>query len=403
MHAESDAVRWPQRLTCPTAELASHAVSGQSPAFSLPGIIPGHCRRFLAPGDNRHEPQSGQTGIRCRPVAVVATLAPSDRQGRHARKPRGPQAPRQGVHVHGARHTEGRLGGQVPDRPGVSEGRQGRVASQDRRGRHRLQSRDPAAKPRQINTDIYSTGIAIIFLCSLNPSKYSTEISSSAIRSSAAEVAWRLGLSRQADGRHVDDAVRRAGLLGNVERSAFQPQLESTERVANWLLRTQDPDGNWGYQGKEAEGRIGFELVKQDSARPGMAAAGLGCTYMVADLLGLAKSIAEQDAEPAALGPRSAKGSRSRRRPQGRCPPRAQAQDRGRDGCSKNYKIDPPGFTHYYLYALERYQSFLEAAEGNSSRSRAGTTTATLPAKKQQQDDGSWKGHRRPRRGQHGV
>ena len=173
----------------------------------------------------------------------------------------------------------------------------------------------------------------------------------------------------------------------------FRTSLESTERVANWLLRTQDPGGNWGYQGKEAEGRIGFELVKQDSARPGMAAAGLGATYMVADMLGLGEVGAEQDASlppPRPLDPQGAAATGPHA--QGR---RAHASARPRtaaaSGCRRTTRSTCPTFPTTICTPWSGIRASWKRPRASSSKSRGGTTKATRWLKKEQQDDGSWK------------
>jgi hypothetical protein len=243
-----------------------------------------------------------------------------------------------------------------------------------------------------INTDIYSTGIAIIFLCSLDPSKYSAEIlklSESLERRQKSNGGW--GYPERTTG---DTSMTQYAVLAYWEMSkvGFNPSLESTERVGNWLLRTQDPGGHWGYQGKEAEGRVSFELVKQDSARPGMAAAGLGATYMVADMLGLGETTVQTDATlPAALRPlRKGQAQQARTRKVDVRKIRA-AQERGREWMRKNYTIQTPSFGYYYLYALERYQSFLEAAEGRSVKEPRWYNEGFSYLKKEQQENGSWK------------
>ena len=243
----------------------------------------------------------------------------------------------------------------------------------------------------KINADIYSTGIAIIFLCSLDPSKYGTEIQK--FRDSLEMRQKSGGGWGYPDKQTGDTSMTQYAVLAYWEMSkvGYMPQLESTERVANWLLRTQDPGGNWGYQGKEAEGRIGFELVKQDSARPGMTAAGLGATYMVSDMLGLGEVVAEQDASlpPSVRSIRKGQPQQARTRKVDVRRVR-QAQDRGREWMKKNYAIDVPNFPYYYLYALERYQSFLEAAEGKFIKEPRWYNEGYTWLKKKQLDNGSW-------------
>ncbi len=243
-----------------------------------------------------------------------------------------------------------------------------------------------------INPDIYSTGIAIIFLCSLDPSKYSTEIlklQQSLERRQKSHGGWGY-----ADRETGDTSMTQYGVLAYWEMSkvGYPTSLESTERVANWLLRTQDPGGNWGYQGREAEGRVRVELVKQDSARPGMAAAGLGATYMCADLLGLGEVVTQRDESlpPSVRAIRKAQPQQARTRKVDIRQVKA-AQNRGQDWMKKNYAIETPSWNYYYLYALERYQSFLEAAEGRVIKEPRWYNEGFAFLKKEQLANGSWK------------
>lgn len=229
------------------------------------------------------------------------------------------------------------------------------------------------AKAATVGADIYSTGIAIIFLCSLNPSKYSAEIlkyKESLESRQKPHGGWGYPGPDKTTG---DTSMTQYAVLAYWEMQAvgFPPEVASTEKVANWLLRTQDPGGNWGYQGKEGEsvGTGKVELVKQDSAKPGMTAAGLGCTYMVADLLKLSEFNAAKDASlPEALRPVLQGGQKALTDKVDLRLLRS-AQSRGKEWMKENYKVDPGGFVHYWLYALERYQSFREAAEGNKDNS----------------------------------
>jgi hypothetical protein len=243
-----------------------------------------------------------------------------------------------------------------------------------------------------IRSDIYSTGIAIIFLCTLNPSKYAPEIlklkESLELRQKP-HGGW--GYEARETG---DTSMTQYGVLAYWEMNnvGFPPELASTERVTNWLLRTQAPEGNWGYQGKEGEEGARLTLVKQDSAKLSMAAAGLGSTYMAADLLKLTELNAEIDErlppalKPAKKGPQQALTDKVNARWV------TAAQERGRAFMRENYKIDPPGFTHYYLYALERFQSFYEAADGKIIKEPKWYNEGYAWLKKTQQEDGSWKG-----------
>ena len=66
------------------------------------------------------------------------------------------------------------------------------------------------------------------------------------------------------------------------------------------------------------------------------------------------------------------------------------AQERGKAWFAKNYKIDPTGFTHYYLYALERGKSFQEAAAGRSVKEPTWYNDGFEFLKKTQKANGCW-------------
>jgi hypothetical protein len=242
-----------------------------------------------------------------------------------------------------------------------------------------------------IRSDIYSTGIAIIFLCSLNPSKYSPEIIK--FKDSLESRQKPHGGWGYPDKPTGDTSMTQYGVLAYWEMQAvgLPPSVQSTEKVANWILRTQDPRGNWGYQGKEGE-VLGsrLDLVKQDSEKQGMTAAGLGCTYMTADLLKLSEFTVTPDASlPDALRPVLQGGQKALTDKVDLRQIRA-AQSRGKDWMKENFKIDPGGFVHYWLYALERYQSFREASEGNKDSSWYNEGYRYL--RETQERDGSWPG-----------
>jgi hypothetical protein len=114
--------------------------------------------------------------------------------------------------------------------------------------------------------------------------------------------------------------------------------------------------------------------VAQQEVRHSLCAAGLGSVYICADLLGLTAGgtlggLGEwrEEGLPPALKlvvPEAAAGE-GRPRDSSRVSSKL-VRDALTDGnrwFSKNYRIDPPEWTLYYLYTLERYQSFRELAE----------------------------------------
>jgi len=171
------------------------------------------------------------------------------------------------------------------------------------------------------------------------------------------------------------------------KRAGFDIPLASMEAVTGWLLRTQDPGGAFGYQGRVADG---MTLVTQAGIRPSMAAAGLGSVHICADLLGLSDGRGPQiEGLPIAL--REIKGPEDRVKT--RIPKKLlrDAEARGYHWFEQNYVIQPPQWAYYYLYALERYQSFRELAQRRPEKEPAWYNDGVRLLLQLQSQDGSWK------------
>ncbi len=154
---------------------------------------------------------------------------------------------------------------------------------------------------------IYDNGLAIIFLCELNPSKYQAEINSF-LKALQTKQRRQGGWGYLNDPKHPggDTSMTQYGVLAcwEAKRHGFVVPIESIEAVCMWLMRTQDPSGGWGYQGVDpGQTATGdFRLVKQTEVFPGLSAAGLGSTYICGDLLGL-NVLPKQDDEDFNLPP----------------------------------------------------------------------------------------------------
>ena len=249
--------------------------------------------------------------------------------------------------------------------------------------------------------DVYSNGLAIVFLCEVNPSKYQKEIN--ALLTSLLAKQKTFGGWGYPDGQFVatgDTSMTQYGCLASWEakKNGFVVPIESTENVCLWLMRTQDPSGGWGYQGKDPgpPTTSDFLLVKQTSVREGLSAAGLGSVYICADLLGLAVPNEENDAEsgglPPALQPSVDDAKKNLKPLTNRIEPRqiAKTEARGNGWWRFKYKIEARDFPYYYLYALERYKSFMEAATGFHPREPGWYNDGYALLRRKQQADGSW-------------
>jgi len=219
--------------------------------------------------------------------------------------------------------------------------------------------------------DVYSTGLSIIFLVDLDPALYRPEIEQilGYLQSrQQAQGAWGYPRSKTTG----DTSMTQYGVLSSWEakRAGFQVPTESIERATSWLMKTQQPEGGFRYH---ATAVASSEIITEEDARVtlSMTAAGLGSLYVCADLLGqtgLAEQTREEDNLPAFLKEVASEKSKPVRKPSTRINPRLiwDAQSRGNRWMEANYSIRTGRFNLYYLYALERYWSFREAAEGRS-------------------------------------
>ena len=224
-----------------------------------------------------------------------------------------------------------------------------------------LKDRDPAKLDGEL--DIYSTGLAIIFLIEHDPEGHRGDIEYllSYLRARQKKHGgW--GYPDKPDG---DTSMTQYGVLSSwtAKEAGFKIPQESIENVAGWLMKTQDPSGAFGYQGVIGKGN---ELVGQiPPLEPSMTAAGSGSLYICAYFLGLIQEKEKDDDLPSAL--REVKGKEVKERIKTKLDARAvrDTEARAKEWMKKNKWLDanaPLGdlkqWAHYYLYALERCMSF---------------------------------------------
>jgi hypothetical protein len=270
--------------------------------------------------------------------------------------------------------------------------------------------------PEDIAEDIYSAGIAAMFLAELEAEKYGPEIDKLLrylrMRQKPGG-GWGYPLQHPKYGRTGDTSMTQYAVLAlwTAHRRGITVSDSMVTGVCNWLVRTQDPSGAWGYQGREP-GPEDNPRVRQSEIRPSLCAAGLGSTYICGDLLGLKVGsrsrrgvrIVDGDQEdrlPPALKAVSAGRSGARSRPiepAGRVNLEAwqRAVSDGKRWFRQNYTISPQRWPLYYLYALERYQSFRELAEGRSDPDHNWYDDGVEYLARTQGRDGSWTGNATP-------
>ena len=261
--------------------------------------------------------------------------------------------------------------------------------------------------PRNIREDIYSTGIAAIFLTELDASKYRDAVEKllqSLYLRQKSFGGWGYPPPNQAF-RTGDTSMTQYAVLAlwTAQKHGIPLADRVVDRACNWLIRVQDPSGAWGYQGNDP-GQNNYQRVSQSEIRPSLCAAALGSVYICSDLIGVQPARAkraeagDEEALPAAF--RLVTNQGNPERAAGRAGTRV-SPDRLRRAISdgeawfhqpENKRADVPIWPLYYLYALERYQSFRELATGGPNREWRWYDQAVNYLARRQQKDGRWNG-----------
>ncbi len=228
--------------------------------------------------------------------------------------------------------------------------------------------------PEQFRAGIYDTGIAIMLLVQVDASRYRYEIESlvqSLHLRQKADGAWGYPPEHPDHGKTCDTSMTQYAILGLWEAEDLAgvetPRLV-WDRVARWLLLTQDPGGGFGYQGQPAA-RLG-RFEQQGGVRASMTIAALGSLYIVKDRVGITqlKKNASDDTPDAFVPYESPEERAARIKTLIDLRHFARALASGNRWLETNVNVDEmTGYVHYALYALERYESLREAeASGRS-------------------------------------
>ncbi|QDT69095.1 hypothetical protein MalM25_20230 [Planctomycetes bacterium MalM25] len=216
--------------------------------------------------------------------------------------------------------------------------------------------------------DIYSHGLALILLSEIEPRKHRGAIEQyleALAKKQKSHGGW--GYAERPTG---DTSQTQYVALGLWQAHRAGVEVESTlaRGMIDWLNRTQAPNGAWGYQGAVADGKT---RVQQSGVTATMAAAGGASLMIGADLHGLLTDAALSsvgdltDATGSADLPAGVQRATQTVSP---LPNGGVDWPRVSDSikaCEKWMQVPKVAssqtYNCYYLYALERYQSFREA------------------------------------------
>ena len=244
--------------------------------------------------------------------------------------------------------------------------------------------------------EIYDIGITLIFLLDLTTEvagDYSPEMDGLLkILLDAQKPHGGFGYPSKPTG---DTSMSQYGALGmwSCQYAGLTVPIENWERLSNWLLRTQDPSGGYGYQGVDSGS---FSLVQQNAVRQSMTAAALGSVAICAKSLSLFAAEETAPAGPPQLK-RVVKLEEARTK---NVDPKlvSEALRRGEGWVAAHYTpdykvdLDPTGklWTEYYMYAFERYKSFNALLHPREKDSNKWYDDGYAQLAKTQGVDGSW-------------
>jgi hypothetical protein len=243
------------------------------------------------------------------------------------------------------------------------------------------------------NDGMYSNGIAVMFLCEAGANRYRTEIQrylEQLLQKQKSHGGWGYVNSSFGDTSQTQYA---ALALWTAHRNGFRIEPSVVARLADWLLKTQSPEGAWGYQGIVGESD---RSKPQTRVSPCMAAAGLGSVLICADLLGTMPAYgAEASAALTELPDALKRGEDEAVTTKlavvdfdyGRLAPAIEA---GNNWFEREFAIRAQTYQNYYLYALERYKSFQELYDGLSPNAPEWYQLAYKDLKDHQIEGGGW-------------
>jgi hypothetical protein len=228
------------------------------------------------------------------------------------------------------------------------------------------------------SNETYSPALALIYLCELEDLQPGLRDLAQAyvevlVKRQQTSGAWGyLNLTTVGDTSQTQYGALAMWMAANHGHEVPQ---DSVERMCGWLVRTQDPSGTWSYQGQDPGG---YTRVNQhpDQMRLSLHVGGVGSLYMAADMLGIINSKevqTERKLPPAlrAVGKPEETKRRASKLGVLKLFDAQLARTAIADGdryFAQKYTMKMPIQLHYYLYGLERYQSFKELAAGRAER-----------------------------------
>ncbi len=236
----------------------------------------------------------------------------------------------------------------------------------------------------------YSMGLAIIFLCELDPVRFRAEIERLMADMLGRQIpggAWTYSGDPIGDTSQTQYASLAMWIAF---RSDIPVPTAAVERCCNWLIRTQAPNGGFTYKGQDPGS---FTRQEQDANRmtPTMGAAGTGSLYICSEILGFIQPPdASIEGLPSAVKEVRAKGQGVQTDKVDPVLLRKAVSD-GNRWLASNMPTSVQMQQYYYMYSLERFQAFRELSESKFEKEPSWYNNGVQFLATNQAADGSWK------------
>jgi len=247
---------------------------------------------------------------------------------------------------------------------------------------HTVKETDELSKKSKIHIDnMYTHAVWLMLLVEVDPVKYRPQIEVLVrliVSQQKANGGWGYATEPMADFSQIQYCVL---AIWTAEKVGVRVPDVVLEKAMGCMFNFQFPDGSYPYRSGE------------NNHRQSMGAAGMGTVYILAGLLGL-QSI-EGDDEKNPLPPslvRISKKTVGKRVPSGKISLRSlyACQSKGNSWNTKNFTTWPPSHQLYFMYTLERYQSFRELAENKRNESPDWYNACVDELRKKQANNGSF-------------
>jgi hypothetical protein len=249
----------------------------------------------------------------------------------------------------------------------------------------------------QANGYVYSKCIAIIFLAELDAVKHRDLINIYAAQMKEHQKEHGGFGYKSVPTGDTSQTQYAALAYWELLNHGISPDTDSVQRCLNWIMRTRDPSGVWGYQGIDPGS---FALIEQyDKPGVSMAAAGMSGALILGNLVGILKPPLEANANAAGdelpdvlKRVKTVKSARAPTLPRGNVDPQrvADCVAAGDAWFDQNFTFKVHEFQSYYFYSIERFRSFQEYLDGSATEEPEWYNEGVELLKKSQGPNGAW-------------